>query len=173
MQKLRLTNENLLLPSQSPSIYTCALTACTVVSAKVLTLLGAPNLVSLSKLVTNTLKHAQTPPVCQTLFPSDPSRGEARVEVADTLLVPSVHYCVSVCVRACLSNDATHMADRNRRWISSHCLGDGEVAQCTFASLRRIYSNVCSVIDGRRYRVQISALRQHLHQSATVLQPWQ
>lgn len=77
---------------------------CPIVSAKVFTL-PDPNLMSLTKLVTNTLKHAQAPPVCQSNFPSNPSRGEARVEVTDTLLMPSAHYSVSVCV----SIDGTHM----------------------------------------------------------------
>lgn len=72
----------------------------------------APNLMSLSKLVTNTLKHAQAPPVCQTHFPSDPSQGEARVEVADTLLMPSAHYCVSVCVCVCPLMPPT--------WLTAH-----------------------------------------------------
>lgn len=66
---------------------------------------------SLSKLVMDTLKHVQAPPVCQTDFPSDPSRGEVRVEVADRC---SCHLPTTVQVRArvCVSIDATHMADR-------------------------------------------------------------
>lgn len=101
------------LPSQSPSIYTLHWPSCQPRSLLYSTpSFRASNLMSLSKLVTNTLKRAQAPPVCRTYFPSDPSRGEARVEVADTLLMPSAHYCVSVCVCACLSIDATHMADR-------------------------------------------------------------
>lgn len=107
----------------------------------------APILMSLSKLVTNTLKHAQAPPVCQTHFPSDPSRGEARVEVADTLLMPSAHYCVSecVCVHWCHPHGWPHICGHGR-FHSKVCLGEGKVAHCTFANFKIMNSHVCSVI---------------------------
>lgn len=142
-----------------------------IVSAKVFTSLD-PRFQSTKPYVsvTNTLKHAQAPPVCQTHFPSDPSRGEARVEVADTLLMPSAHFCVSVCVCACLLMPSTWLtAHMCTRQISFHYLGNGKVAQCAFANFRRIHSYGILMEDGTGFK-SLRALQQHLQQSAPMLQ---
>lgn len=79
----------------------------------------APNLMPPSELLTNTLKYAQAPPVCQTCFPSDSSRWERE---SRSLTRCSCHLPTTVYVCPMPSMPPTGLAAHIRtRQISSHC----------------------------------------------------
>lgn len=165
LHKLRLTKK-IIFPSQSPSICTCAVTLCTVLSTKVFTLLD-PAYQSPKPRVIVQAGHEHTPtcssatclPDSSSIWPfprGSQSRGRWHAARA---ICPLLGEWTCVCVHVHLLVPPTWLTAYNRtRQITFHCLGDGKIVQCTFADLRWIYSNVCYI---------------KVHQCYRLTQPWQ